>query len=120
MNGLDERTALTAVYNLVGWNDIDLPRNRISDLGIGTTGKEDKIPEFYEKFGKYVNGLMVHEYRHGSMLNTGNYPSYQTVFPHFWGREITEPLMDEIIAGGHDGYIFEISAEPFVKRPEQG
>ncbi|MFC1694214.1 hypothetical protein ACFL1R_11990 [Candidatus Latescibacterota bacterium] len=115
--GLDERTALSAVYNLVGWDDIDLPREHIADLHIGITGKEHSIPEFYKYFKKFLKGLMVHEYRRGALLNTHGYPSYQTVFPHYWGGKVTEPLIDEIMATGHNGYIFEISAEPFVKKP---
>lgn len=117
VDGLDEPTALGLAYNLAGWHDVDLPREKISGLGIGATSKEHSIPEFYKKFGKYVPGLMTHEYRRGALMNRSNCPSYQTVFPHFWGGKITEPLMDEIMAAGHDGYIFEISAEPFVKRP---
>ena len=120
VDGLDEGTALQAVYTLVGWDDIGLPAERIADLYIGATNKEHSIPEFYKGFGKHVNGLMTHEYRHGALMNVRNYPSYQTVFPHFWGREITEPLMDEIMSAGHDGYIFEISPEPFVMRPKKG
>ena len=120
VHGLDEQTALRVVYSLIGWDDIDLPAGRIADLHIGVTRKEHNSDEFYRHFKKYIPGLMTHEYRRGALLNTRNLPSYQTVFPHFWGGEITEPLMDEIMAAGHDGYIFEISAEPFVKRPKAG
>jgi hypothetical protein len=120
VDGLDEETALAAVYRFVGWDDIDLPRKRIADLYIGATNKEHKTPDFYKRFGKYVGGLMKHEYRRGALLNGGGFPSYQTVFPHFWGREITEPLMADIMETGHDGYIFEISPEPFVMRPKKG
>ena len=60
---------------------------------------------------------MTHEYRHAAMIRNPEYPSYPTVFPHYWGREATEPLMDEIMALGHDGYIFEGSAQPFVNKP---
>ncbi|MFC1608494.1 twin-arginine translocation signal domain-containing protein, partial [Candidatus Latescibacterota bacterium] len=59
IDGLDEETALAAVYSLVGWNDIDLPRKRIADLHIGETGSQHKIPDFYKGFGKYVGGLMT-------------------------------------------------------------
>jgi len=118
VDGIEERTALKVVYSLIGWDDIDLPRNRIADLHIVVTRKEHNSEEFYRHFKKYIPGLMTHKYRRGALLNTHNLPSYQTVFPHYWGREITEPLMDEIMAAGHDGYIFEISAEPFVKRPK--
>ncbi|MFC1528522.1 hypothetical protein ACFL5B_01290 [Candidatus Latescibacterota bacterium] len=120
VDGLDERTALKVVYSLIGWDDIDLPGNRIADLHIGATPKEFNSEEFYKHITKYIPGLMTHEYRRGALLNVRNLPSYQTVFPHYWGRKITEPLMDEIMAAGHDGYIFEISPEPFVKRPESG
>jgi len=119
VEGLDERTALRAVYSLVGWDDIDLPRDRIADLHIGITGKEHNITEFYRHFLPYLKNFMIHEYRRGALLNVRNYPSYQTVFPHFWGDKVTEPLFDEIMAAGHDGYIFEISAQPFVKKPEK-
>ena len=74
--------------------------------------------EFYRNFLKYLPGLMKHEYRRGKMLNVNGLPSYQTVFPFFWGREPTAPLMEEIMGQGHDGYFFEISAEPFVKKPK--
>ena len=117
VKGLDEPTALRAVYALFGWNELDLPRGRIADLHIGETGKTHDAREFYANFGKYLNGLMTHEYRRGKLLNVHDLPSYQTVFPYFWGREATEPLMEEIMAQGHDGYFFEISPEPFVKRP---
>ncbi|MBN1293515.1 MAG: hypothetical protein JXB48_16870 [Candidatus Latescibacteria bacterium] len=117
---LDERTALEAVYKFIGWDDIDLPRNSIADIHIGATRNEHSIEDFYSHFKKYVPGLMTHEYKHGALLNTNNYPSYQTVFPHFWGAEITEPLFDVIMDTGHDGYIFEISAQPFVNKPEKG
>ena len=117
VEGLDESTALKVVYQLIGWDDIDLPKNRIADIHIGITRKEHKSEEFFKHFKKYIPGLMTHEYRRGALLNIKNLPSYQTVFPHYWGRKITEPLMDEIMAAGHDGYIFEVSPEPFVKRP---
>ncbi|MFC1693116.1 twin-arginine translocation signal domain-containing protein [Candidatus Latescibacterota bacterium] len=120
VDGLDEQAALRIVYSLIGWDDIDLPRNRIANLHIGVTRKEHSPEEFYRYFTKYLNGLMTHEYRRGALLNVNNLPSYQTVFPHYWGQKITEPLMDEIMDAGHDGYIFEISPEPFVKRPEKG
>ncbi|MFC1509463.1 hypothetical protein ACFL60_07255 [Candidatus Omnitrophota bacterium] len=118
--GLDEETALRVVYQLIGWDDINLPSKRISDLHIGATRKEHKADEFYKHFTQYIPNLMTHEYRRGALLNVKNLPSYQTVFPHYWGRSITEPLMEEIMAAGHDGYIFEISPEPFVMRPKSG
>ena len=69
-------------------------------------------------FKPYLSGFMRHEYRRAALVRNPDYPSYQTAFPHYWGREITEPLLDEIMDLGHDGYIFESSAAPFVKRPE--
>jgi len=117
VEGLDESTALKVVYQLIGWDDIDLPKNRIADIHIGVTRKEHSSDEFFKHFKKYIPDLMTHEYRRGALLNIKNIPSYQTVFPYYWGRKITEPLMDEIMEAGHDGYIFEVSPEPFVKRP---
>ena len=84
--GLDERTALAAVYNFVGWNDIGLPRDQIDDLCIGKTSAEHSIPEFYKGFGKHLEPLMKHEYDRAALVNIHDVPSYQTVFPHFWGR----------------------------------
>jgi len=110
-----KKTALRAVYRLVGWDDLDLPRERIADLHIGTSGKTHDPKEFYRYFSKYLPGLMTMKYHRGKLLNMNGLPSYQTVFPFYWGRELTAPLMEEIMAQGHDGYFFEISAEPFVK-----
>ena len=39
VDGLDEKTALRTIYRLVGWDELDLPRERIADLHIGTSGK---------------------------------------------------------------------------------
>lgn len=117
--GLDEGTALNAVYRLIGWNDIDLPRERIADLCIGKTSSEHSIPDFYKGFGKHLEPLMRHEYDHAALINVNDVPSYQTVFPHFWGRKPAEPLIEAILEAGHDGYFYEISAEPFVKRPQK-
>lgn len=117
IRGLDESPALRAVYALVGWDDIDLPRDRIADLHIGETGKTHDPREFHRYFAPYLAGLMTHEFRRGNLMNIRSVPSYQTVFPFFWGRGPTDPIMEAVMREGHDGYFFEISPEPYVKRP---
>jgi hypothetical protein len=117
IEGLDEHTALKVVYSFLGWDDIGLPDRQIADLHIAANATDHDAANFYARFKQHIPDLMTHEYRRGALLNVRNLPSYQTVFPHYWGRAITEPLMDEIMAAGHDGYIFEVSTEPFVKKP---
>ena len=59
VDGLDESTALKAVYSLIGWDDLNLPHNRIADLHIAPTRQGHDIPRFYRRFKSYLNSFMT-------------------------------------------------------------
>ena len=119
VDGLDEGTALKAVYSLIGWNDIDLPRKKIADLHISAYGKEHSIEVFYKHFRHRVYNLLMHEINRAEMIIGSNFPAYQTLYPEYWGRETTERLMNDIIEAGFNGYSFGRQPEPFVSKPDK-
>ncbi|MFC1607870.1 hypothetical protein ACFL47_07855, partial [Candidatus Latescibacterota bacterium] len=110
--GLDEETALTAVLKFFGWDELNIPRKKISDLHIGLN-RTDHIKNYHDKFYTHFNNsgltldLMTHEMERLAMLNTKGIPSHPIIKGDSWTKEIASELMDRCMEMGHTGYVLQ-------------
>ena len=112
VQGLDEETAITAVLNFFGWDDLNIPRKKISDLRIGDDRMDhikNKREAFYANFNKtgLTLDLMTHEMERLAMLNTRGIPSFPVIKGDSWTEEIARTLMDRCMDMGHTGYVIQ-------------
>ena len=120
VQGLDEETAVTAVLKFFGWDELNIPREKISDLSIGIN-RMDHIRNYRDNFYAHFNktgltlDLITHEMERLAMLNTKGIPSFPIIKGDSWTEDIARTLMDRCMAMGHTGYVIQ-RTDQFIDR----